>query len=119
MPNKNAPQQESIRMSLHQFLGGLLQICPDREAAIAVILEELTKISRIRPENDNSNFHTDMIKPVLRSTIYILTIRFNKLLEDTINAFGEDKQFWPEPVKNTLDNDRQLIEMFNKYIDQL
>lgn len=119
MPNKNTSQQESIRMSLHQFLGGLLQLCPDREAAIAVILEELTKISRIRPEDDNSNFHVDMIKPILRSAIYILTIRFNNLLNDTIKVFGEDKQFWPEPVKNTLDNDRQLIEMFNKYIDQL
>lgn len=113
------PNQESIRASLYQFLGGLLQLCPDREAAIATLLEELTKISRIRPENDNSNFHSDMIKPILKSAVYILTIRFNDLLNDTIKAFGEDKTFWPEPVRNTLDNDRQLIEMFNKYIDQL
>lgn len=111
--------QEAIRMSLYQFLGGLLQLCPDRESAIATILEELTKISRLKPEDDNSTFHTDMIKPVLRSAVYILTIRFNTLLNDTINAFGEDKQFWPDPVRNTIDNDRQLIEMFNKYIDQL
>lgn len=119
MPNNYTPNQESIRMSLHQFLGGLIQLCPDREAAIAVIIEELTKMSRIRPDDDNSNFYTDMIKPTLRSAEYILTIRFNTLLNDTIKAFGEDKQFWPEPVKNTLDNDRQLIEMLNKYIDQL
>ena len=119
MSNKYTPNQEAIRMSLYQFLGGLLQLCPDREAAIAVILEELTKISRIRPEDDNSNFHTDMIKPILRSAVYILTVIFNNLLNDTTKAFGEDKQFWPEPVKNTLDNDRQVIEMFNKYIDQL
>ena len=119
MSSKYTPSQESIRMSLHQFLGGLLQLYPDREAAIAVIVEELTRISRIRPEDDNSNFYTDMIKPILRSAVYILTIRFNILLNDTTAAFGEDKQYWPIPVKNTLDNDRQLIEMLNKYIDQL
>ncbi len=119
MSSKYMPNQESIRMSLHQFLGGLLQLCPDRESAIAVILEELTKISRINPEDDNSIFHIDMIKPVLRSAVYILTIRFNNLLDDTIKTFGEDKQFWPEPVRKTLDNDRHLIETFNKYIDQL
>lgn len=119
MSNKYTPNQESIRMSLHQFLGGLLQLCPDREATIAVIIEEITRISRLNPENDESNFYIDMIKPILRASVYILTIRFNTLLNDTIKAFGEDKQFWPEPVKNTLDNDRQLIEMFNKYIDQL
>ena len=119
MPNNYIPTQESIRMSLHQFLGGLIGLCPDREAAIAVIIEEVTKISRIRPEDDNSNFYTDMIKPILRSTVYILTIKFNNLLNDTIKAFGEDKQSWPDPVKKTLDNDRQLIEMLNKYIDQL
>ena len=115
----NTPSQESIRTSLYQFLGGLLQLCPNREASIAAILEEITKISRIRPEDDNSTFHSDMIKPILRSAMYILTIRFNILLNDTTAAFGEDKQFWPEPVKKTLDNDRQLIEMLNKYIDQL
>ena len=115
----NTSSQEAIRTSLYQFLGGLFQLCQDREASIAAILEELTKISRLKPEDDNSTFHTDMIKPILRSAVYILTIRFNTLLNDTTKAFGEDKQLWPEPVRNTLDNDRQLIEMFNKYIDQL
>ncbi len=119
MSSKYTPSQESIRMSLYQFLGGLLLLCPDREACIAVILEELTKISRLKPEDDESSFHTDMIKPIFRSAVYILTVRFNTLLNDTIRTFGEDKQFWPDPVRNTLDNDRQLIEMFSKYVDQL
>lgn len=111
--------QEAIRMSLYQFLGGLLHLCPDREAAIAVMLEELVRISRINPDKDNSNYNTDMIKPILKSSIYIITVRYNNLLNDTIQAFGEDEKFWPEPVKNTLDNDKQFIEQFNKYIDQI
>lgn len=119
MSTNYTPNQESIRMSLYQFFGGLLQLCPDREAAIATILEELTKLSRQDPDDNNSIFYPDMIKPILKSTAYILTIRFNNLLNDTKKAFGEDKQFWPGPVKNTLDNDKQLIEMLNKYIDQL
>ncbi len=115
----NNPSSEAIRMSLHQFLGGLIQFCPDREMAIAIIIEELVKISKIHPEDDNSLLYVDMIKPILRSAIYILTIRFNNLLNDSINTFGENKEFWPEAVKTVIDNDRQLIEQFNKYIDQL
>ena len=119
MPNKNTSQQESIRMSLHQFLGGLLQICPDREAAIAVILEELTKISRVSPENDNSNFHTDMVKPILKSAVYIITIRHNILLEDTKQAFGTDNSKWPKPVRKSILEQKQLVDSLNDYIDQL
>ena len=116
MSNNN---QESIRMSLYQFIGGLLQLCPDREASIAVILEEITKISRLTPEDDNSNFHNDMIKPILKATAYILSIRYNNLLNDTQKTFGEHKDFWPQPVKNTLDNDKYLIDLLNNYINQL
>lgn len=108
--------QESIRMSLYQFIGGLIQICPDREAAIAVILEELTKISRIDPTKDNSNFHNDMIKPILKSVQYIVTIRYNNLLNDTNQAFGDN---WPKPVKDSLDNDKLLIDLLTNYINQL
>ncbi len=111
--------QESIRMSLYQFIGGLLQLCPDREATIAVILEELTKISRLTPEQDNSSFHNDMIKPILKSTVYIITVRYNNLLNDTKTTFGENKDFWPEPVKNTLDSNKVLIDLLNGYINQL
>ena len=65
------------------------------------------KITLVRHGQTDANFSN------------ILQGRANNLLNDTTKAFGEDKQFWPEPVKNTLDNDRQVIEMFNKYIDQL
>ena len=113
MHNNN---QEAIRMSLYQFIGGLLQLCPDREAAIAVILEELTKISRIEPTKDDSNFHNDMTKPILKSTLYILTIRYNNLLNDTKTAFGDN---WPKPVKDSLDNNKALIDLLTNYINQL
>ena len=108
--------QDTIRMSLYQFLGGLIQIYQDREAAIAVIIEELTKLARQDPDDDNSNFYSDMIKPILKSTVYILSIRHNNLLADANKTFGDNH---PEPVKNTLNNDKQLIEMLNKYIEQL
>lgn len=108
--------QESIRMSLYQFLGGLIQICQDREAAIATMLEELTKIARIEPDKDDSNFNSDMIKPILKSAVYILSVRYNNLLNDANKTFGDNH---PEPVKDTLNNDKQLVEMLNKYIDNL
>ena len=110
--------QDTIRMSLHQFIGGLIQFCPDREAVIAVIVEELTKIARIEPEDNNSQFHTDLIKPILKSTVYVLTIRYNKLLTDTINIFGE-KEKWPTPVKTAIDNDKNLIDSLNEYINKI
>ena len=108
--------QDSIRMSLYQFLGGLLQICQNREAAVAIMLEELTKLARQDPDDNNSDFYPDMIKPILKSTAYILSIRYNNLLNDANKTFGDD---CPSPIKNTLDDNRQLIEMLNKYIDQL
>ena len=108
--------QESIRMSLYQFFGGLLQLCPDREASIAVILEELTKLSRQNPDDDNSKFYPDMIKPILKATLYILTVRYNNLLNDTKTAFGDN---WPKPVKDSLDNDKALIDLLTNYINQL
>ena len=110
--------QDAIRMSLHQFIGGLIQFCPDREAVIAVIVEELTKIARLEPEDNNSQFHTDLIKPILKSTAYVLTIRYNKLLTDTINIFGE-KEKWPTPVKTAIDNDKNLIDSLNEYINKI
>ena len=108
--------QESIRMSLYQFLGGLIQICQDREAAIAIMLEELTKIARVEPDKDDSNFNSDMIKPILKSAVYILSVRYNNLLNDANKTFGDNH---PEPVKDTLNNNKQLVEMLNKYIDNL
>lgn len=111
--------QEAIRMSLYQFLGGLLHLCPDRESAIAVMLEELTRISRINPDDDNSNYNTDMIKPILKSAVYIITIRHNTLLEDTKQAFGTDNSKWPKPVKKSILEQKQLVDSLNDYIDQL
>ena len=116
MPNNYTPNQESIRASLYQFFGGLLQISPNRESAIAIVMEELTRISRQDPDDNNSDFYPDMIKPILKSTVYILSIKYNNLLNDATNTFGDT---YPRPVKDTLDNNRQLIEMLNKYIYQL
>lgn len=108
--------QEAMRASLYQFFGGLLQLCPDREAVVAVIQEELTKLSRQDPDDNNSDFYPDMIKPILKSAAYILTIKYNNLLNDANKTFGDNH---PSPVKRTLDDNRQLIEMLNKFIDQL
>jgi hypothetical protein len=106
-------------MSLYQFLGGLLQSCPDRESSVAVILEELTRIARITPEDDKSNFHNDIIKPIIKSVVYILTIKHNILLEDTKQAFGDSNTLWPKPVKESILEQKQLINSLNEYIDKL
>ncbi len=119
LSNSIPPYQESIRMSLYQFLGGLLQVCPDRESTVAVMLEELTKIARITPEDNNSNFHNDMIKPILKSAVYILTIKHNILLEDTKKAFGNNNDAWPKPVRKSILEQKQLVDSLNEYIDQL
>ena len=59
MNNNN--NQEAIRMSLFQFLGGLTKVCPDNESIVATISEELVRISRIDPALDDSDLHKDMI----------------------------------------------------------
>lgn len=115
----NNNNQDSIRMSLHQFFGGLISFCPDREAVVAVIQEELTKIARIDPEDNNSQFHSDLIKPILKSTVYIITIRYNKLFNDAISTFGEDRSYWPNAVILAIEKDKALIETLNKYIEEI
>lgn len=111
--------QDTIRMSLYQFFGGLLQLTQDKEQTVAIILEELTRISKLDPDDDSSGFYLDMIKPIIKASAYILTINYNKLISDSINAFGEDRNKWPIPVMDGVANELKLIEQLNKYIDKL
>jgi hypothetical protein len=119
MASNYTPNQEAMRASLYQFLGGLAQICPEKEIITAIAAEELVRISRLNPDKDNSDFQVNMIKPILKSAVYTITVRYNNLLNDTKKTFGEDKTFWPQPVAEKLEQDRALIESLNNYINQL
>lgn len=107
-------REETLRASLYQFLGVVLNSYSDPEQAIAVILEEITKV--IAEDEKMKDFKPELIKPILKSGQYILTTRYNKLLEDSKQAFGDN---YPVPVKLKLDNDKQLINLLDLYIKQL
>lgn len=114
--NLNNPmlKEETLRSSLHQFFGSVLNSYSDPEKAIAVIMEELTKIATVN--DDLTDFRNDLIKPMFKATHYILSTRYTKLLNDSKEAFG-DKM--PIAVKARLDNDRQLLALLDLYIKQL
>lgn len=106
-------------MALYQFFGGIMEQTKDKEQTTAIILEELVKFSRLDPDDETSGFFSDMIKPILKSVVYIVTIRHNILLEDTKQAFGIDDSKWPKPVKESILEQKQLVDSLNDYIDQL
>ena len=112
--NNTNLREETLRASLYQFLGVVLNSYADPEQAIAVILEEITKV--IAEDEKMQDFKPELIKPILKSSQYIMTTRYNKLLEDSKRAFGEN---YPIPVKLKLDNDKQLINLLDLYIKQL
>lgn len=104
----------AFRTSLHQFFGASIMTYGDSEAAIAVILEELTKL--ISTDEDISKFNNDLIKPMIKSTHYIVTQRYNHLLQDSKETFQDNI---PIPIKLKLDNDKKLIDLLDLYIKQL
>lgn len=106
-------------MALYQFFGGIIEQTKDREQTTAIVLEELVKFSRLDPDDETSGFFLDMIKPILKSVVYIITIRHNILLEDTKQAFGTDNSKWPKPVEKSILEQKQLVDSLNDYIDQL
>ena len=111
MSNYN-PHQETIRASLYQFLGGLVMGSPDKESVIALISEELVKIST----KEDETFDNNMIKPILKSVVYILTVRYNNLLKDSTNTFGHKI---PDSITESLNKQKALIDELNIYINNL
>jgi hypothetical protein len=103
--NNYDPQQETIRSAFHQFLGGVIQCSPNRESVVALIEEELVKIA------------DDDIKPILKAAVYVMTIKYNKALEDAQKAFGKDNI--PSQISNALYKDKHLIKELENYINKL
>ena len=107
-------REETLRASLYQFIGSVLNSYSDPEQAIAVIMEELTKV--VATDKELKTFNTDLIKPMIKAIYYIMSNRYDKLLIDSKNAFKDEI---PIPVKIKLDNDKQLLALLDNYIKQL
>lgn len=107
--------QETLRASMIQFVGAILSNSANGEVGMGLIMEELVKLTM----RSDDTFNNDMIKPMIKAVIYVLTIKYNKLLTDTITAFGEDREKWPTPVVNAINDNKNLIEHLNKYIGEL
>lgn len=112
--NANNLREETLRASLFQFIGTVLNSYPDPEQAIAVIMEELTKV--VATDEDLKTFNSDLIRPLLKAMYYIIANRHDKLLMDAKETFKENT---PIPVKLKLDNDKQLLALLDNYIKQL
>lgn len=109
----NNMREEALRGSLYQFLGAVFNSYNSTEQAIAIILEELIKVIT---NNDLKSFQNDSIKPILKSAYFILSQKYDKQLEDSNRAFNNKI---PAPIKMKLAQDKQLIDLLNKYIEQL
>lgn len=107
-------REETLRASLYQFMGTVLNSYPDPEQAIAIIMEEITKV--VAEDESLQTFKNDLIKPILKSCQYIMSVRYNKLLQDSKETFKDDI---PIPVKLKLDNDKQMLALLDIYIKQL
>ena len=107
-------REETLRASLYQFLGTVLNSYSDPEQAIAIVMEELTKV--VAEDESLKTFKSELIKPILKSCQYIMTNRYNKLLQDSKETFQDNI---PIPVKLKLDNDKQMLALLDVYIKQL
>ena len=110
----NNLREETLRASLYQFIGSVLNSYSDPEQAIAIIMEELTKV--VATDNELKEFNNDLIKPIIKATQYIITTKCNKALEDANNTFQNDV---PTPIKIRLDNNKHMLDLLNLYIKQL
>ena len=106
--------EEMLRISLHQFFGAALTSAVSGEAGIALIMEELTKLTST--DDELKHFDKKLIKPIIKSVKYVLTQEYNNLLDDSQKTFQNNI---PLPVQAKLDSDKRLIELLDNYIKQL
>ena len=106
--------QNSLRMNFYQFVGGILASYNDKEQAMAIIMEELTKVASTN--EDIKEFDTSLIKPILKAAEYILSCRHDKLLEDSQKTFGDNI---PAPIRKALEENKTLANNLKQYIDKL
>ncbi len=110
----NNLREETLRSSLYQFIGTVLNSYPSAEQAIAVIMEEITRV--IAVDDELKTFNPDLVRPMLKAMYYIIANRHDKLLVDSKATFQDNI---PIPVKIKLDNDKQLLALLDNYIKQL
>lgn len=114
--NPNNLREETLRSSLFQFLGAIISSYPDPAQAIAIVLEELVKLASKDPNNLETGFQPELIKPMIKSVEYVTTIQYNNLLKDSQETF---KNNIPEPIQKSLNNDKQMIELIRNYINRI
>lgn len=106
--------EEMLRISLHQFFGAAIASSIDGEAAMALIIEELTKLTST--DKELQHFDKKLMKPIIKAVHYMMSQEYNNLLEDTQKTFQNNI---PLAIKAKLDSDKNLITMLDSYIKQL
>jgi Asp-tRNA(Asn)/Glu-tRNA(Gln) amidotransferase C subunit len=106
--------QNSLRSNLYNFLGAVLLSYSNKEEAISIIIEELTKI--ISKEGDAKIFENNTVKPLLKAASFVISQRHDKLLEDSKETFGDNI---PEFIMQSLNDDKELVNQLQEYIKKL
>ena len=112
-PNNINLREETLRASLYQFIGTVLNSYTDPEQAIAIVLEELTKV--VATDETLTDFNNNLIKPIFKTIVFIMKTRYNKLKEDATQTFKDI----PSYVQTELDNNLNLINSLESYINKL
>jgi hypothetical protein len=106
--------QNSLRSNLYNFLGAVLLSYSNKEEAISIIIEELTKI--ISKEGDAKIFENNTVKPLLKAASFVISQRHDKLLEDSKETFGDNI---PKFIMQSLNDDKELVNQLQEYIKKL
>lgn len=109
-------EQEQIRMSLHQFFGGIITSSNleepqmKRQSLIALVTEELCKFCK----DDKEQIDVVVAKPILRATEFILKQRCNNIVDNLRSTSLDEHEI--EGMTNELNS---LIKSLGKYINTI
>ena len=106
--------QNSLRSNLYNFLGAVLLSYPNKEEALSIVIEELTKV--MSKEGDAKEFDNKTVKPLLKAASFVISQRHDKLLEDSKEAFGDNL---PDFITQSLNRDKELVKSLQEYIKKL
>lgn len=111
----NNISEEALRINLYQFIGGILASYTDPEQAISIIVEELVKV--ISSNEENTEFENYSMRPLIKAVQYIISQRYIKNKESLEKTFTEVPV--PMELQRVLNEDKQLLDLLDKYIKKL